>query len=228
MHNIWLCHSGKDYVALEDVSPYFIQSLVISEDGSFYKHKGFDLQELRNSFIENLKSFKYKRGGSTISQQLVKNYFLTGKKSLLRKLKEAYLTYLLEKNFSKNEILEKYINLVDFGREIFGLQSAAHLYFNTTPSQLSLAQSIVLVYLLPSPTLYSQVFRTHKFTKYSKTQCTKILDYLFKFNKITEEEYTLAKVDLETVLNLDNPEYIQYVKSIIEKNEKKKQSKVTL
>jgi membrane peptidoglycan carboxypeptidase len=126
-------------------------AVLICEDGRFYAHNGFDQEAIRNSIRENLKAGRFMRGASTISMQLAKNLYLPRDKTLSRKLQEAVLTQLLEQQLTKDEIMELYLNVIEFGPGIYGIGAAAAHYFNAAPHQLFLGQSLYLASVLPSP-----------------------------------------------------------------------------
>jgi hypothetical protein len=126
-------------------------AVLICEDGAFFRHDGFDREAIRNSIRENVKMGKFVRGASTISMQLAKNLYLPREKTISRKLQEAVLTMLLEQELSKDQILELYLNVIEFGPGIYGIGPAAQHYFNSSASQLSLGQSLYLASILPSP-----------------------------------------------------------------------------
>ncbi|HEX7669820.1 MAG TPA: biosynthetic peptidoglycan transglycosylase, partial [Polyangiaceae bacterium] len=139
------------WVPLFDVSPYVTTSVVVCEDAHFYTHDGFDGKSLEDSIRDDLRAGKFVRGGSTVSMQLAKNRYLGREKTLSRKLEEAVLTLLLEQTLGKAGILELYLNVVELAPGIYGIGPAAWHYFHTTPKELSLAQSLYLVSLLPNP-----------------------------------------------------------------------------
>lgn len=143
---------SSDWVAWEEVSPYVEKALLVTEDGRFFRHQGFDDRAIESAIRANVTSGHFVRGASTISMQLAKNLYLSRKKTLARKLQEAALTSLLEQNFEKYELLELYVNVVEFGPGIYGLRQAAQYYFNTTPDRLTTAQSFFLASVLPAPT----------------------------------------------------------------------------
>ena len=132
------------------------------------------------------------RGGSTITQQLAKNVWLSKEKSYWRKAKEAYLTYQLEHTYSKEFILEKYLNVVQFGDELYGIKDAAHRYFGKSPSQLHLLEAAYLAFLLPNPPVYSKSFAKGQLTPFGKKIVTIILRRMVQFKKITPGAYGLA------------------------------------
>jgi hypothetical protein len=139
------------WTPLSAISPYVESAVLVCEDGRFLRHGGFDLQAIENSIKENLRTSRFARGGSTVSMQLAKNLYLRRDKTLSRKLQEAALTMLLEQSFSKKQLLELYLNVIEYGPGIYGIGPAARHYFDTTPERLSLAQSYFLISLLPNP-----------------------------------------------------------------------------
>ena len=200
MNEIELCEKSSKFIGLNSVSTYFLDALIVSEDASFYSHQGFDLRELTDSMKTNLKKKQLYRGGSTISQQLIKNVFLNKEKSIIRKLKEAIMTYHLENILSKDKILEKYINVVQFGENLYGIKDASSYYFNKHPIFLSLAQSAFLAHLLPNPVLYSEGFHKGQLTDFNVERTTDILSDLFQYNKIDELEFSSAKEDVTNLI----------------------------
>lgn len=140
-----------NWVPLSDITPNMETALIVCEDSRFFSHNGFDNKAIRDSIIDNLQAGHFVRGGSTLSMQLAKNLYLGREKTLSRKLQEAGLTLLLEERLSKEDILELYLNVVEFGPGIYGIRSAAAHYFNSHPGELSLAQALYLASVLPSP-----------------------------------------------------------------------------
>lgn len=130
-------------------------AFIDTEDKDFYKHHGFAYKRMLKAAWENLKSRSFREGASTISQQLIKNTHLSQEKTIRRKLREFKLTKELEKRYSKDQILEKYLNTIYFGHSCFGLQSAARFYFGKEPADLSLSDSAILAGLVRSPNNYS-------------------------------------------------------------------------
>lgn len=121
------------------------------EDGSFFNHKGIDWKELKNSLRANKRRGRTARGASTITMQTAKNLFLTTDKSVLRKAKEFVITFRMEKELSKRAILQNYINAIEWGDGIFGIQKASELYFNKEPEELTKNESARLAAVIPSP-----------------------------------------------------------------------------
>ena len=147
----------NDYVELNNISDYVKNSIVSIEDKNFYNHKGFDYLRIAKAMLVNLKSKKLKEGASTISQQYVKNLYLTFNKTWERKIQEALLTLELETHYSKNEILEGYLNTIDFGAGNYGIKEASKYYFNKEPKDLSLAEASIIVGIPKNPSYYNPV-----------------------------------------------------------------------
>ena len=144
-----------DYVYLKDVSNCFIKTLINTEDKNFYSHHGFDYKRIIASLFNNLKTSSLSSGASTISQQLARNLYLNNEKTLLRKIKEAFLSVKLESRYSKDYILELYINSVYFAHNIYGLKTASNYYFHKDPITLNYQESCLLVGIINAPNLYS-------------------------------------------------------------------------
>ncbi|MEZ4873719.1 MAG: biosynthetic peptidoglycan transglycosylase [Bdellovibrionales bacterium] len=193
---VLICEENPDYVPLTAVSQNVIDAVVYSEDAKFFEHKGFDTQEIVNSFFTNVERLSLSRGGSTITQQLVKNLFLSPEKTWLRKLTEAYLTIHVEDLLTKDQILEKYLNAIEFGPNIYGIKKASLYYFNKEPLNLNLLESVSLAYLLPNPKLYSKVFQTGELTKFARWRHEGILKSLKIHRKISNEVFELGKREI--------------------------------
>lgn len=148
---------AKAFTPLNQIPKDTRNALIASEDKEFYQHPGFSIQAIARSLYDDFRTGSFSYGGSTITQQLVKNVLLTPQKSFLRKYQEITLAYETERRFSKDEVLEMYLNSVYFGEGAFGIEEAAQIYFNEPASQLDLAQSAMLVALLPAPSKLSPI-----------------------------------------------------------------------
>lgn len=193
-----LCPGSNDYVPIAQISPFLQKAVVMSEDASFFTHQGFDWEELEKSAQENWEKGTYRRGGSTISQQLAKNMFLSGEKSLIRKGLEGLITAKIEKTLSKKEILERYLNVVQFGKDIFGVKKASRYYFQKSPSELDPLDAAFLAMLLPSPVKYASSYHKKSLTAFARKRIHRILADLEKTGKITAAEYEAALAKMET------------------------------
>ena len=145
----------KKSVSVNKLNSDTINAFIASEDRNFYKHKGLNYKRMVKALIKNVSSRSFKEGASTISQQLIKNTHLSSDKTIKRKLNEIKLTKKLEKQYSKDEILEMYLNTIYFGHNCYGLQNAAEFYFNKKAENLNLSESATIVGLLSSPNNYS-------------------------------------------------------------------------
>lgn len=198
LYHVNLCPGSNTYVSYKQLPEHLVFALIVSEDASFFAHQGFDWREIQNSLRQNLNAGRWVRGGSTITQQLAKNLYLSKEKSLIRKLKEFFIAHQIEKKLPKYKILEKYFNVVEFGPDIYGIHQASQYYFKKHPSELTPAESAYLVSLLPSPVKYSTQFRTSKeLSDFNKERVEVILLRLWKRERITEEEYNynMAKAE---------------------------------
>jgi monofunctional biosynthetic peptidoglycan transglycosylase len=142
-----------DWVSYDEISLYASRAVIASEDQKFYSHSGFDLESIQKAIAARAKGGKL-RGASTISQQVAKNLFLTPAKSLIRKGVEAWFTFLIESFWSKQRILEVYLNIAEFGDHLFGINEASYKYFGVTPNRLTPAQAALLAATLPNPLRY--------------------------------------------------------------------------
>jgi hypothetical protein len=142
-----------DWVPRTAISKFMETAVLTTEDGAFLRHHGFDHEAIRNSIRENLRQRRFVRGASTISMQLAKNLYLDRGKNLSRKLQEAVLTMYLEQELTKDQLLELYFNVVEFGPMVYGVGSAARSYFSTTARDLSLGQALYLSSIMPNPKL---------------------------------------------------------------------------
>lgn len=145
----------EDYTKIEDVSPDFLNAIVAVEDHRFYKHNGVDLISTVKAIFTNVKAFSYVTGGSSITQQLAKNMYFSQEKKMVRKIAEMFMAYNLEKNLSKNEILELYINNIYYGSGYYSVYSASMGYFNKKPSELTLDEASLLAGIPNAPSIYS-------------------------------------------------------------------------
>jgi len=136
---------------LDQISPHLTHAILLAEDDQFYNHQGFDFQQIRIAVETNWKKRKFAYGGSTITQQLARNLYLTPRKNLLRKAKEAVITFWLEKNLSKKRILELYMNVIEWGPGVYGAEAAARHYFEKSSADLTPDEAVALASIVPSP-----------------------------------------------------------------------------
>jgi monofunctional biosynthetic peptidoglycan transglycosylase len=144
-------------VPLSRIAPALARAVVVAEDARFYEHAGVDWEAVRDAFEKNWDSGNLRRGGSTITQQLAKNLYLSPRRSLWRKLREWAIAGRLEAALSKRRILEIYLNVVEFGPRTFGAEAAARRYFGKSASDLSDLEAATLAAVIPSPRIYDPV-----------------------------------------------------------------------
>lgn len=147
---------GETWVPLAQVSPYVVDAVLAHEDPAFFRHAGFAPWAIETSLAENLEAGRFVRGASTISMQLAKNLYLDQDKTLSRKAREALLTWWLEEKLTKLQILELYLNVIEYGPDLYGIGPAARHYFGTEPSELGPEQAAFLATILPSPKRYAR------------------------------------------------------------------------
>ena len=147
---------ARRWVAYERISPSLKRAIVAAEDAKFLDHEGFDWEAIQKAHEKNVQRGRIVAGGSTISQQLAKNLFLSGSRSPLRKAQEAVITVMLEKMMSKRRILEIYLNVIEWGDGVFGAEAAAQHYFRVSASQLSTEQAARLASMVPNPRFYDR------------------------------------------------------------------------
>lgn len=147
----------QEWAPLSRISPYAVKAVIIAEDDKFWSHEGFDFGAIQKAIEKDLQKRRFKAGGSTISQQLVKNLYLTPAKNPVRKLKEALLTWRIERNLSKRRIIELYLNVAEWGEGIFGIEAAARHYFGKGADALTAREAAALAVVLPSPLRYHPV-----------------------------------------------------------------------
>jgi len=142
----------QEWVPLSRISPYLIKAVLIAEDDKFWSHEGFDYEAMQKAVEKDIKAKKFKLGGSTISQQLAKNLYLSPSKNPVRKIREAIITWRMERALSKKRILELYLNVAEWGdRGIFGIEAAARNYYGKSASELGPEESARLAAVLPNP-----------------------------------------------------------------------------
>ena len=178
----------KSYIKLSKLSTNTKNAFIFAEDKRFYSHNGIDLIRIAKATLSNIKTLSFSQGASTISQQLIKNTQLSNEKTITRKLKELKLTNILEKKYSKDEILEFYLNNIYFGNGCYGIESASQHYFSKSASNLTLAESAALASTINAPSFYDLEDKPEN----AKKRRDLILKILQNNNKISEIEYKNA------------------------------------
>ncbi len=183
-NNIFENSEENNYVKLENISDNVKNAVISVEDKNFYTHNGFDFLRILKAMFVNITSGEIKQGASTISQQYVKNLYLTFDKTWKRKMEEAFLTIELETHYDKDEILEGYLNTIDFGAGNYGIKNASKYYFNKEPKDLTIEEATILVGIPRSPNYYNPI--TH-FEEAKKRQ-KEVLMSMYKSKLITLDE----------------------------------------
>jgi hypothetical protein len=180
---------GTDrWTPLSQISPYVIHTVLTTEDGKFRGHAGVTIPEVTRAIELNLKKRSLRHGASTITMQLAKNLFLSRERTLARKLQELFFTWYLETSLSKDEILELYLNIVEFGPSIYGIREASHQYFGRPPRELNLVESVFLVKLLPSPVARHGSYVRGQISERKRASLHKVMRTMRARNRITEAE----------------------------------------
>jgi hypothetical protein len=180
-----------NWVSLYDISPHMATAVVVCEDANFWTHGGFNEKSIQDSIRDDLRAGKFVRGGSTVTMQLAKNLYLRREKTVSRKLQEAVLTVLLEQTLTKEQILELYLNVIEFAPGVYGIGPAAAHYFRSRPRDLSLAQALYLISVLPNPKVSH--FKTDgalsdRWTEYLRH----LMEIAHKIRKIDDRELATA------------------------------------
>ena len=173
--NIW--------VPLSRVSPYAMKAVIIAEDDKFWSHEGFDFEAMQKALEKDIEKKKFKAGGSTISQQLAKNLYLSPSRNPIRKIKEAILTWRMERNLSKRRIMELYLNVAEWGDGIFGIEAAARKHYGKSASALGPREAAVLASILPNPIRY----KPHGSSKYVAYRSEKIYQIMVRRGIVIRE-----------------------------------------
>lgn len=186
--------ANSEWVGLDNIDSKLKNYIIAIEDQHFYQHKGFDILRIAQTMVNNIKAGKIVAGASSISQQYVKNLFLTFDQTWQRKIEEAFLTIRLETHYEKDEILEGYLNTIYFGQGIYGVKDAANYYFNKDISSLSREEAIILAGIPKSPNNYNPISNFEACMKRSKIVAAALLEN----EVISQEEYD--SLDLENVV----------------------------
>ena len=181
-----------NWVGFYDLPRNTAYAFVASEDGKFFSHNGFDIRAIRAGLIANIKAKKFVRGGSTISQQVVKNVFLNHDKTASRKFQEAFLTWQMEQNLTKLMICELYLNLAHFARDTYGIRAAAQYYFKKNVANLTLRESLFLASILPNPIIFGGQFLEGKLSSSRLNKMINVGNALRQTNRISADEWNAA------------------------------------
>lgn len=181
------------WVQYEAISNRLKTAVLIGEDDAFFQHQGYDLEQIKESFIKNWEKKSLVRGGSTITQQLAKNLYLSTSKNPLRKLKEFIIARRLEEQLTKRRIFEIYLNVIEWGDGIYGVEAASQTYFGKSSSTLTTSEAALLAATIPNPRKMSPRHVTRRL----KYRANLILSRMLEYHHISEKEYREALDELE-------------------------------
>lgn len=208
-------HENRTLVPLSAVSPAMIHATIAIEDQSFYEHRGISVKGITRAFIANTKG-EVVQGGSTITQQLVKNRLLSPERTWTRKIKEGILAILVEGNYSKDQILEMYLNQVAYGGSTYGIEEAAHRYFDKAAKDLTLAESSLLAGLPAAPSVFTPFGPNPDLAKARQAE---VLRRMVEDGYISQEEADLAlqeELSFRTnTIDIQAPHFVMYVKQLL-------------
>ena len=179
-----LFEENRTWVDLNKISPWTVKAILAAEDSEFYDHQGIRLQAIFRALFLDFQMGKARHGGSTITQQLARTIFLTRERTLQRKVSEAIIAIRMEKAFTKDQILEMYLNMAYFGHGAYGVAAASQTYFGKAPSDLSLAESSMIAGVLPAPNSYTPIRHLDK----AKTRQNYVLGRMVELGMISESE----------------------------------------
>ena len=173
------------YIPLTKIPEILQRTVILAEDASFWVHHGIDWYEVRQSFWKNLQKGQMIRGGSTITQQVAKNVYLSGRKTFFRKFQEYWIAQQLESTLRKRRILEIYLNIIEMGPGVYGVNSGAWYYFRKPPHRLTLAEMVMLAATIPSPRKHNPYRRTRQFY----WRCQVVAKRLWRFHVVDDSTY---------------------------------------
>lgn len=204
--------SNPNFTPLDQISPYLRYCVLTTEDPSFMYHRGFVTEAFRQSIAKNIRTMKFKRGASTISMQLIKNVFLTREKTMARKLEEILLVYILENNHlvSKNRMFEVYLNIIEWGPNVYGIGEASKYYFKKKPIDLTLSECLYLATIIPRPKGFMWRFNKDGSAKDYLEKTYRYLANKMIFRQLITEQDTIG---LTHRVDITGPARMQIVKN---------------
>jgi hypothetical protein len=183
---------------VRSISPFLVHAVLAHEDASFFRHQGFAPWAIEEALERNLKAGRYVVGASTITMQLAKNLFLRREKTLARKVQEVLLTWWLERGLGKRDILELYLNVIEYGPGVYGIRNAAWHYFGRTPAELSAAEGAYLATILPNPKRHADEFEKGTLRASTAAKMRRLLRHMAAKNRIDEEALAFAMSEVES------------------------------
>ena len=223
---IEVSEKNPKFVKFDNIPFYLMHAILVCEDPSFFRHNGILQSTLRESMVTNLKKKEYKRGGSTLSMQFVKNVFLHKKKLITRKIEEIVLVWLIEENrlLTKERMFEIYVNVIEWAPLVYGLHDAADFYFRKTPDMLNFGECVYLATLIRSPKKYDKtIAKDGELTENRRTEMNFIVQRMTDRGMITEEQ--LKTFNSFVRLDIDSAKVIKWDDWKIEREKDKKRQK---
>jgi monofunctional biosynthetic peptidoglycan transglycosylase len=175
----------RSWVSYNNISPHLRNAVLVAEDGAFFQHSGYDLDEIKEAVKKDWKEKRFARGASTITQQLAKNLYLSTSKNPLRKIREFLIARELEKHLGKQRIFEIYLNVIEWGNGVYGIGPAAQNYFGKSPNELLPEEAAVLAAMIPSPRSYTPA---KGITPYLEKRKGELLKRLLRYRYLTQAE----------------------------------------
>lgn len=200
-----LSEGSGSFTPLDQISPYMVAAVMTTEDGGFWKHKGFITSQFQAALKRNLEAGKIRLGASTITMQMVKNVLLSHERTLSRKLQELFLTWYVEQSLSKQRIMEIYLNVIEFGPGIYGVTSAATHYFGKTPAELTPPEAAYLALMLPSPVRRHVNYCEGGLTPVFQAKMKRLLAIMQSRGRLDPETYEVWKDGVVTFDPTDLP-----------------------
>jgi monofunctional biosynthetic peptidoglycan transglycosylase len=180
----------RSWVSYNSISPHLRNAVLIAEDGAFFQHPGYDLAQIKESAKRNWREKRFVRGASTITQQLAKNLYLSTSRNPLRKIRELFIAQEMERNLTKQRIFEIYLNVIEWGDGLYGIEPASRRYFDKPAADLLPEEAAILAAMIPNPRRYTPA----RNLKYLERRKTEILSRLARYNYLAKEEYEAARV----------------------------------
>jgi monofunctional glycosyltransferase len=178
----------RSWVSYNNISPHLRNAVLIAEDSSFFQHSGYDIDEIKESVKRNWREKRFARGASTITQQLAKNLYLSTSRNPLRKVREFFIAQELERTLSKQRIFEIYLNVIEWGDGIYGIEPATRRYFGKSASELLPEEAAILAAMIPNPRRYTPA----RNLKYLERRKKEILERLARWKYLPPDEYEAA------------------------------------
>jgi monofunctional glycosyltransferase len=186
---------NQTWVPLGSISPKLITAVIIAEDDKFFQHGGFDFEGMKEAFEKDIQTGRIVGGGSTITQQLAKNLYLKPARNPIRKIREAVIAFKLDRRLKKSRILELYLNVIEWGRGIYGAEAASRTYYGKSCSDLTAEEAVRLASVLPNPVVFGP--EDDRYYRMRKKRSI-VAQLMVKRNQMTEEEYRTFAAELDS------------------------------